>query len=80
MSGQEKLKCSLVDLPDGAIVCDIVYNPLKTDLLRDAEDKGNITVSGLGMLLHQARPAFQEWFGILPDITDGLLAEVMKKL
>ena len=57
-------------------MCDIVYKPLKTDLIKAAEEKGNPYVTGIGMLLHQARPAFKEWFGIMPDITNELSEQV----
>ena len=50
-------------LPTTALVCDIVYVPLETRLLADARRRGNPTVDGLGMLLHQARPAWKMWFG-----------------
>lgn len=63
MKGAEKLEIRLDALPPAAVVCDIVYTPLRTDLLRDAGDRGNPTVDGLGMLLHQARPGFAAWFG-----------------
>ncbi len=76
MVGQPALDLAMDDLPRGALVCDIVYNPLITPLLAAAQARGNPTVNGLGMLLHQARPAFQAWFGILPDITPQLRAAI----
>jgi shikimate dehydrogenase len=76
MVGQPPLDLSLDALPPAALVCDIVYNPLETALLAAARARGNPLVGGLGMLLHQARPAFQAWFGILPDITPDLRAAV----
>ena len=76
MLGQPDLALSLDTLPPAALVCDIVYNPLETPLLRAARGHGNPTVNGLGMLLHQARPAFQAWWGILPEITPDLRASV----
>lgn len=72
MSGQPALDLSLALLPKKALVTDIVYAPLQTDLLKKAEIQGNQTVTGIGMLLHQARPAFQAWFGIMPDVTPVL--------
>jgi shikimate dehydrogenase len=51
-----------------------VYIPRETPLLAAARARGNPTVNGLGMLLHQARPAFHAWFGIMPDVTDELRA------
>ena len=72
MTGQPPLELDLTDLPRDALVCDIVYNPLTTPLLAAAQARGNPTVNGLGMLLHQARPAFEAWFGIPPEITPEL--------
>lgn len=77
MTGQPPLDISLDALPQTALVNDIVYAPLKTELLRAAGEKGHKTVTGIGMLLHQARPAFREWFGILPDVTDELREKVL---
>ncbi len=76
MSGQAPLHLDLSALHPQAIVYDIVYNPLHTDLLRQARQRGNTIVTGIGMLLHQARPAFEAWFGILPDIDEALLGVV----
>ena len=76
MVGQPPLDLALDGLPAGALVCDIIYNPLETKLLADARLRGNPTVNGLGMLLHQARPAFEAWWGVLPDITPDLRAAV----
>lgn len=76
MIGQPALDLDLSELPRRALVCDIVYNPLSTPLLSDARQRGNATVNGLGMLLHQARPAFHAWWGVMPDITPELLAAV----
>lgn len=59
------------------VVCDIVYVPLKTDLLKDAEAAGHIVVDGLGMLLHQAVPGFEKWFGVRPEVTPDLRALVL---
>jgi shikimate dehydrogenase len=76
MIGQPALDLALDDLPRTALVCDIIYNPLITPLLAAAAARGNPTVNGLGMLLHQARPAFEAWWGILPEITPELRAAV----
>ena len=62
MSGQPPLDIDLSALPPDAIVCDIVYTPRRTALLHAAAERGNPIVEGLGMLLHQARPAFGAWF------------------
>ena len=72
MSGQPPLDLTLSALPKRALVSDIVYTPLQTPLLAAARARGNPTVDGLGMLLHQARPAFKAWFGLMPDVTPEL--------
>lgn len=68
MKDQPSLDINLFDLSKEALVTDIVYQPLETDLIRAANARGNKTVTGIGMLLHQARPAFEKWFGVLPEI------------
>ncbi len=72
MKGQEELQLDLASLPAGAVVADIVYVPLKTKLLRDAEARGLKTAGGLGMLLHQAVVGFEKWFGLRPQVTPEL--------
>ena len=72
MQGQAALNLDLSALPKTALVSDLVYVPLETPLLIAARARGNPTVGGLGMLLNQARPAFEAWFGVLPDITPEL--------
>jgi len=72
MKGQDPLELSLDRLPTHALVCDIIYVPLETPLLAAARARGNATVNGLGMLLNQARPAFQRWFGVTPEVTPEL--------
>jgi shikimate dehydrogenase len=77
MQGQPALEIHLDALPQHALVSDIVYTPLQTDLLLRAQARGNPTVGGLGMLLHQARPAFAAWFGVLPEVTPALWHKVL---
>lgn len=72
MDGQPKLDIKLDALLKEALVNDIIYAPLYTDLLKAAETRGHKVVTGIGMLLHQARPAFKEWFGVMPDIDEDL--------
>lgn len=72
MVGQPDLDLKLDLLPQTALVSDIVYIPLETPLLSAARQRGNTTVNGLGMLLHQARPAFNAWFGVMPEVTSEL--------
>jgi shikimate dehydrogenase len=74
MLGEPPLDIALDRLPVSALVSDIVYIPRETALLAAARRRGNPTVNGLGMLLHQARPAFHAWFGIMPDVTPELRA------
>jgi shikimate dehydrogenase len=72
MKGQPPLDLPLARLKAGAIVSDIVYVPLKTALLAEAEARGYRIVGGLGMLLHQAVPGFEHWFGVMPKVTREL--------
>jgi len=77
MQGQPELDLDLRALPQDALVNDIVYTPLETGLLRRARARGNATVDGLGMLLHQARPGFQAWYGVAPEVTEELRTFVL---
>ena len=74
MTGQPGLDMALDHLPQEALVTDIVYTPLLTPLLLRAQDRGHPIVDGLGMLIHQARPAFQKWFGRDPEVTADIRA------
>jgi shikimate dehydrogenase len=80
MVGQPPLELSLDALPRDAAVNDIVYVPLETPLLATARQRGNRCVDGLGMLLHQARPGFEAWFGVKPAVTAGLREAVIASL
>ncbi len=72
MHGQPALDLDLAALPLHALVSDVIYVPMQTPLLAAARQRGNATVNGLGMLLNQARPAFEAWFGVMPEITAEL--------
>ncbi len=72
MAGAPPLDIGLARLPADAVVTDIVYVPLQTQLLRVACEGGLTTVDGLGMLLHQAVPGFERWFGVRPEVTAEL--------
>jgi shikimate dehydrogenase len=76
MLGEPPLDIALDRLPVSALVSDIVYIPRETALVAAARRRGNPTVNGLGMLLHQARPAFHAWFGIMPEVTPELRAMI----
>ncbi len=77
MRGQPPLDLDLARLPAGAVVCDIVYAPMLTPLLAEANGRGNPTVSGIGMLLHQARPGFAAWFGRMPEVLPDLRGRLL---
>lgn len=76
MIGKPPLELDLAALPRNAVVADIVYNPLETQLLAAARARGNRVVDGLGMLLHQAVPGFERWFGMRPEVTPELRKQV----
>lgn len=76
MKGKPALEFSCANLTSSALVTDLVYNPLETQLLKDAKAKGNKTVDGLGMLLHQAVPGFEAWFGKRPSVTKELRSKI----
>ena len=80
MIGQPPLDISLDALPAHALVSDIVYVPMETDLLAQARKRGLKGVGGLGMLLHQARPAFRDWFGPMPKVTPELRRRIEASL
>lgn len=76
MTGKPALNLDLRGTRRDAIVADIVYAPRRTRLLAAAAATGRRPVPGTGMLLHQARPAFEQWFGIRPEVDSALYAEV----
>lgn len=77
MTGQPELKVSLAAAPESAVVVDIVYAPLETPLLGAARQRGLRGVDGLGMLLHQAVPGFEAWFGLRPEVDEDLRRAVL---
>lgn len=77
MTGKPPLEIDLKKLPTGAVVDDIVYIPLETDLLARARARGNACVDGLGMLLHQGRMGFKAWFGADPQVSEEQRKQVL---
>lgn len=80
MGSMPPLDLDLSVLPQEAVVCDIVYVPLQTKLLKDAAARGLKTVDGLGMLMHQAVPSFEAFFGTRPEVDAGLRARLEREL
>jgi len=78
MVGKPEMRVPLDGLQKGAVVTDLVYAPLKTHLLQVAEASGCTTVDGLGMLLHQAVPGFERWFGMRPDVDTSTRAAALR--
>ncbi len=77
MVGKSRLRIPLDGLRSDALVTDLIYTPLKTDLLATAEEMGCTTVDGLGMLLHQAVPGFERWFGQRPEVDEAARAAAL---
>lgn len=77
MTGQPPLRFDLGTMAEGTTVSDIVYAPLMTPLLVEAQRNGAQVVEGLGMLLHQAVPGFESWFGKTPVVDEALRAAVL---
>jgi shikimate dehydrogenase len=77
MTGKQEFNVAMHRLNPGAVCNDLVYTPLKTQFLIEAEARGGIIVDGLGMLLHQAAPGFERWFGTRPDIDDATRKAVL---
>ena len=80
MTGQPPLEIMIEALPQTAVVTDIVYVPLETPLLAAARARGLTAVDGLGMLLYQAAPGFERWFGVRPEVTPALRDHVVATL
>lgn len=78
MIGKPPLRVPLDGLRRGAVVNDLVYAPLKTQFLAEAEEMGCHIVDGLGMLLHQAVPAFERWFGVRPEVDSATRAAALR--
>jgi len=77
MTGKPEFKVPLDALNPKALVTDLVYTPLRTAFLEQAEQAGCTVVDGLGMLLHQAAPGFERWFGTRPDVDAATRAAVL---
>jgi shikimate dehydrogenase len=80
MVGNPPLDLVLDQLPASALVADIIYTPLETPFLADARKRGCRTINGLGMLLHQGRPAWKAWFGLEPEVTPELRTLIERSL
>ncbi|MEM6758884.1 MAG: shikimate dehydrogenase [Pseudomonadota bacterium] len=78
MIGKQEMRVPLDGLRKGTVVTDLVYAPLRTRFLAAAEDAGCTTVDGLGMLLHQAVPAFERWFGQRPEVDSATRAAALR--
>ena len=77
MVGKQELRVPLDGLQPGTVVTDLVYTPLETRLLRVARAQGCTCVDGLGMLIHQAVPGFERWFGKRPEVDDATRAAIL---
>lgn len=80
LSGSPSPAVALERLSPAAVVCDLVYNPLETPLLARARALGHRTIDGLGMLMHQAVPAFETFYGTRPQVTPAIRAGLEKAL
>ncbi|TKA96533.1 shikimate dehydrogenase [Cereibacter changlensis] len=78
MVGKPEFRVPLDALSPRALVTDLVYTPLKTNLLIEAEEAGCTVVDGLGMLLHQAAPGFERWFGVRPEVDEATRDAVIR--
>ena len=80
MKGEPALDILLDALPVSALAVDIIYTPLETPFLASARIRGNPTLNGLGMLLHQGPPAWRRWFGVEPEVTAKLRQRMERAL
>lgn len=80
MKSKDELDINIEGMVDGSLITDIVYNPSETKLLKDAKELGYKTVDGIGMLLHQATPGFEGWFGKKPIVDKELKEKVLSNL
>ena len=78
MVGKPELRVPLDGLEAGTLVTDLIYAPLQTRLLKVAEEAGCTVVDGLGMLLHQAVPGFERWFGQRPEVDNATRAAALR--
>lgn len=78
MLGKPEMRVPLDGFKPGMVVTDLVYNPLKTPFLQEAEARGSTIVDGLGMLIYQAVPAFERWFGVRPEVDEATRAVLLK--
>lgn len=78
MTGKPDFRIPLNDLDPAALVTDLVYTPLMTQFLTQAQARGCKVVDGLGMLLHQAAPGFERWFGQRPEVDADTRAAVLQ--
>jgi len=80
MAGGPDLKFPMEALNSNALVTDLIYNPLITPFLANAQEQGCEVIDGLGMLLHQAVPGFESWFGVQPEADDELRITILQNL
>jgi shikimate dehydrogenase len=76
MAGSQPLDISPEPLPTSAAVYDLVYNPIETELVKQSRRRGLRAANGLGMLMHQAVPAFEAFFGVKPQVSSALRAHL----
>lgn len=80
MDGEAALNLKLDKLSPTALAADIIYTPLETPFLSDARERGNPTVNGLGMLIHQGPPAWKRWFDVIPMVTEELREKMERSI